>query len=109
VGLGKQAFADRTAEHNACQGVQYHVPLSVRVGNARLLVCRENNCPQCRMPMQSRRDCKKVHHLAGKLSFMESLARSLVMLFITHKMQSMFAQDFHRQLHTICMRLTHLS
>lgn len=24
-----------------------------------LRVCRENNCPQCRMPMQSRRDCKK--------------------------------------------------
>ena len=22
-------------------------------------LCRDNSCPQCRLPMQSRRDCKK--------------------------------------------------
>ena len=27
--------------------------------NQTFCACRENNCPQCRMPMQSRRDCKK--------------------------------------------------
>ena len=60
--------------------------LSACVRNVHLLVCRENNCPQCRMPMQSRRDCKKVHFLAGKLSLMKSLAQSLVMLSVLHKM-----------------------
>lgn len=86
-------------------------PLSVCVGSARLLVCRENNCPQCRMPMQSRRDCKKVHFLAGNLSFIKLLAQALIMLSVMYKMQSMLAQerDVHKETHEFCMQLTHMA
>ncbi len=76
-----------------------------------LLVCRENNCPQCRMPMQSRRDCKKVHFLPGKLSFMELSAQAVIMLSVMYKIQGILAQDrdFLKDLHKICMQSTHFA
>ena len=49
-----------------------------------LHTCRENNCPQCRMPMQSRRDCKKVlsFKLACCVGVTNSVKSTFVCLFV---------------------------
>lgn len=73
-----------------------------------LHTCRENNCPQCRMPMQSRRDCKKVlsFKLACCVGVINSVKFTVVVVAATIATRHCGCHCVCRQ-HYTCHKLNH--